>query len=139
MVRDHSFELTIFFHENLWIWAMLWLHVWKNKASVFEGISYVPQSQFLIGNNKKITFKVGTIAQVFSVSIKTNGFRNKKRVTILIKTYVSVLLSEHTSESRSFNRFQTIFFNWWAVNYCISPRHANSPEWLLHRRKYSAK
>jgi hypothetical protein len=39
----------------------------------------------------KITTTVGTIVQVFSVSIKSDGVHNKKRATILMKTYVSVL------------------------------------------------
>jgi hypothetical protein len=31
------------------------------------------------------------------------------------------------------------FINWRAVNYRISPRHANSPEWLVLGLKYSPK
>ena len=56
---------------------------------VFLGVFH---SRFLIRNDMKITTKVGTIAQVFSTSIKKcDGVHNKKRATILIKTYVLVL------------------------------------------------
>jgi hypothetical protein len=45
----------------------------------------------------KITTKVGTITQVFSISIKKcDGVHNKKRATILIKAYVSVLFYRNT-------------------------------------------
>ena len=54
----------------------------------------------------KITTKVGTISQVFSVSIKNV-------MASTIKTCFNTILSEHASESRSinpFNRFRTIYF-----------------------------
>jgi len=49
----------------------------------------------------KITTKVGTIVQVLSVSIKKcDGVHNKKRATILIKTYVSELFYQNTQVNR---------------------------------------
>ena len=62
--------------------------------------------------------------------------------------YVSVqFLSEHAIESRSinpFNRFWTIYFvtstgEHGAENDRNSPKHANSPEWLVLGMKYSPK
>ena len=43
----------------------------KEQIIGFKGFSYVFHSRFLIRNDKKITIKIGTIKQVFSVSIKT--------------------------------------------------------------------
>ena len=56
----------------------------------------------------KITTKAVTIVQVFSISIKKcDGIHNKKRGTILIKAYVSVLFYRNTPV----NHVQSIDFD----------------------------
>ena len=76
----------------------------------------------------KITTKVGTIAQVFSVFIKSDGVHNKKRATILMKTYVSVLFYRitqvnHVHSIHSINFGLFIIINWRAVNFRNSSKH----------------
>jgi len=73
--QRHDSKLYDYFSKCLPIYAKIraatWLHVWKNKTSVFKGISLVSHSQLLIRNDKKLTIKLGSVAQVFSVSITT--------------------------------------------------------------------
>jgi hypothetical protein len=62
----------------------------------------------------KLTTKVGTIAQDFSVSIKKCDGVHKKKPSDNFNKNLSfrTILSEHASESRSinsFNRFRTIY------------------------------
>ena len=59
----------------------------------------------------KITTKVGTIAQVFSVFIKSDGVHNKKTSDNFNENLCfGTVLSDNTSESCSFNQFRTIYF-----------------------------
>ena len=77
------------------IWASIWLLiVWMNKTSVL---------QFLI-KNKNQGWDNRLIFECFPKNY--HGMRNKKRQTIWIKTYISILFYRNTKV----NRIQSIHF-----------------------------
>jgi hypothetical protein len=106
--------------------------------------SYFPFGDKFSHCQSGLTTKIGTSAQVFSVSIKIvmatatkNEWQFEKKLMFryyFIGTCKWITLNQSI---QSISAYLFCFINWRTVNYRISPRHANSPEWLVLGLKYS--
>jgi len=90
----------------------------------------------------EITTKIGTIAQVFSVSIKNvMAFTTKKRATILVKTYVSVLFYRNTQTVNHVQSIHSIDFGLFILLHQLASSKLSyfAQTWLVLGWKYSPK